>query len=170
MFETELIRDVRPIRWLKRFFIFVIVTLVAIGAMSSYRAYVQVKKVELNAPRFLSPGEAIWTTIVTSGRTTVDVEVDLIQGTHSERVLKLQLPGNRLAFFDPRTQKRTEAVVLSKEMLSGFQLGPARLRSVATGRHQWMRLPPPTVQEMEVEIVESRIFITQNKDNPDHFE
>jgi hypothetical protein len=152
MFETETIRDARPIRWLKRCFILVIVTLLAMGAMSSYRAYVQVKSVELNAPRLLSVGSVVHTSVVTSGRTMADVEVDLIQGAHSAQLLKLHLTGNRLGFFDPRTQTASETVFLTSKMLSGFQPGAARLRSVATGRHQWMRLPPPTVREIEVEV------------------
>ena len=110
MFETDTIRDTRPILWLKRLFVLVIVTLLAIGAMSSYRAYVQVKSLELNAPRLLTPGAVVQTSVVSSGRAMVDVTVDLIQGAHSERLLKLHLPGNKLGFFDPRTQ--TAAIIM----------------------------------------------------------
>lgn len=80
------------------------------------------------------------------------MQVDLIQGTHSERLLKLHLMGNELAFFDPRKQHASGSAVLTSQTLSRFQPGPARLRAVATGRHQWMRLPPPTMREMAVEI------------------
>lgn len=82
----------------------------------------------------------------------VDVEVDLIQGTHSERLFRLHVPGNELGFFDPRAQHASESFTLTREALSRFQPGGARLRSVATGRPQWMRLPPPTVREVEVEL------------------
>ena len=85
-------------------------------------------------------------------RTQVDVEVDLIQGTHSERLMHLHLTGNNLAFFDPRQQHGSDSVALTAETLSTFQPGPARLRAVATGREQWTRLPPPTVREIDVEI------------------
>ena len=81
-----------------------------------------------------------------------DVEVDLIQGGHSARLLRLHVPGNELGFFDPRTRHASETVSLTRETLSQFQSGSARLRSVATGRPQWMRLPPPTVRELDVEI------------------
>lgn len=152
MFDTLTIRDARPILWLKRVFMFTIAALLAIGAMSSYRAYVQVRSLELDTPRLLSPGAVVSTSVVGSGRTIVDVQVDLIQGTHSERLLKLRLPGNDLAFFDPRTQTASETLTLTPEMLARFQPGAARLRAVATGRHQWFRLPPPTVREIEVEV------------------
>lgn len=153
MFESLTIHEARSIVWLKRVFVFVIVALLAIGMVSSYRAYVQVRSLELDAPRMLSAGSVVSTDVVSSGRTMVDVEVDLIQGTHSERLFKLHLPGNAVAFFDPRTQHAFNSVTLTAETLSKFQPGIARLRSVATGRHQWMRLPPPTVSELEVEIV-----------------
>jgi hypothetical protein len=152
MFENLTIREARSIVWLKRVFRVVIFALLAIGIVSSYRAYVQVRSLELSVPRLLSAGSVVKTEVVGSGRTMVDVEVDLIQGAHSERLLKLHLSGNELAFFDPRTQHASDSITLTSETLSKFQPGAARLRSVATGRHQWMRLPPPTIRELEVEI------------------
>jgi len=150
MFDELTVHDARPILWLKRGFVFVIVALLVIGAVSSHRAYFQVRSLELSAPHTLSVGSLVNTSVVGSGRTQVDVEVDLIQGTHSERLLNLHLTGNELAFFDPRTQHGSDSVAITAEMLSKFQPGPARLRAVATGREQWTRLPPPTVREMEV--------------------
>ena len=152
MFDELAIRDARPILWLKRLFVFVTVALLVIGAVSSHRAYFQVRSLELNAPHTLTAGAVVNTSVVGSGRTQVDVDVDLIQGTHSERLQHLHLTGNNLAFFDPRTQHGSDSVILTPEMLSVFQPGAARLRAVATGREQWTRLPPPTVRELEVEI------------------
>jgi hypothetical protein len=150
MFDELTIQDARPILWLKRVFMFVVVALLVIGAVSSHRAYFQVRSLELTAPHELSVGSVVNASVVGSGRTQVDVEVDLIQGTHSERLLNLHLTGNELAFFDPRTQHGSDSVAITAELLSKFQPGPARLRAVATGREQWTRLPPPTVREMEV--------------------
>jgi len=153
MFESLTIPEARPIVWLKRVFKFVIVALLAIGMVSSHRAYIQVRSLELNAPHSLSAGSIVETAVVTSGRTTVDVDVDLIQGTQSERLFRLHVPGSELAFFDPRTRHGSQSITLTSELLSKFQPGAARLRSVATGRPQWMRLPPPTVRELDVELV-----------------
>ena len=152
MFDELTVHDARPILWLKRVFVFVIVALLVIGAVSSHRAYFQVRSLELSAPHTLSAGSVVNTSVVGSGRTQVDVEVDLIQGTHSERLQHLHLTGNNLAFFDPRTQHGSDSVTLTSGTLSKFQPGPARLRAVATGREQWTRLPPPTVRELDVEI------------------
>ncbi|HEU0251475.1 MAG TPA: hypothetical protein VFR12_00500 [Pyrinomonadaceae bacterium] len=38
-----------------------------------------------------------------------------------------------------------------------FDTLTTRLRAVATGRHQWFRLPPPTVREIEVEVKAAEI-------------
>ena len=152
MFDELTIHDARPILWLKRLFVFVIVLLLVIGAVSSHRAYFQVRSLELTAPHSLAAGSVVNAAVVGSGRTQVDVEVELIQGTHSERLMHLHLTGNKLAFFDPRTQHGSDSVALTAETLSNFQPGPARLRAIATGCEQWTRLPPPTVRELEVEI------------------
>lgn len=152
MFDELAIHDARPIRWLKRLFVVVIVLLLVTGAVSSHRAYFQVRNLDLTAPHTLTVGSVINTSVVGSGRTQVDVEVDLIQGTYSERILRLHLTGNNLAFFDPRTQHGSDNVALTSEILSSFQPGPAHLRAVAIGREQWTRLPPPTVRELDVEI------------------
>lgn len=152
MFDSLTITDARPILWLKRAFVAVIVVFLAIGMVSAHRAYFQVRSLELNAPHLLTDGAVVESSVVSSGRTSVDVVVELIQGTHSEKLLDLHLRGNELGFFDPRTRHGSDSVTLTPEILSKFQPGTARLRSVATGRHQWFRLPPPTVRELEVVI------------------
>jgi len=152
MFDTLTIRDARPILWLKRAFVVIIVAFLAIGMVSAHRAYFQVRNLDLNAPHLLTDGSVVQTSVVSSGRTAVDVVVELTQGTHSEKLLNLHVHGNELGFFDPRKQHGSDSVILTREILSKFQPGAARLRSVATGRHQWFRLPPPTVREFDVVI------------------
>ena len=56
MFDELTIRDARPILWLKRLFVVVIVLLLMIGVVSSHRAYYQVRSLELTAPHRLSAG------------------------------------------------------------------------------------------------------------------
>jgi hypothetical protein len=152
MFDSLTIPQTRPVVWFKRVLVFAIVALVTVEVMSGYRAYYQVRDLELSAPRTLSEGSIVNTSVVTSGRTWVDLELDLIQGEHSERLVALMVRKNHLGFFDPRTQQASETFTLTRETLSRFQPGRARLRSVATGRLQWTILPPPTVREIEVDI------------------
>ena len=152
MFETLTIKDSRPIVWLKRWMIAMIVALLVIGAVSAHRAYFQVRSLEVKAPSQLTDGSLIQVEAVCSGRNKVDIEAELIQGEHSEALFNLRVPGNNLAFFDPRAQRLGYVAVLGDDTLQHFQPGPARLRVVATGRPQWGRRPPPTVRELEVTI------------------
>ena len=152
MFETRLIPEARPIAILKKVFVGMVIVLLAIGAVSSYRAYVQVKSLEIQASQVLAVGSKVGVSLVSSGRTTVDVQVQLIQHSHSQTLFTLQLKGNELGFFDPRTKSADKIEIITTDQLSGFQPGVATLRATATGRHQWMRLPPPTVREVIVEI------------------
>ena len=152
MFDSLTIPQTRPVVWLKRVLVFAIVALLTVEVMSGYRAYYQVQSLELSAPRTLSEGSIVNTSVVTSGRTWVDVEVDLIQGVHSERLIASMVRKNNLGFFDPRTQQASESFTLTRETLSRFQPGRARLRSVATGRLRWTILASPIVREIEVDI------------------
>ena len=152
MFDDLTIRDARPIVWMKRFFIGVVVVLLVIGAMSAHRAYFQVRSLDLKAPQTLTVGSLVEATVVGSGRNRIRVEVELIQGDYTELLCALDVPGNSLAFFDPRTQHATQSFVVYNETLLNFQSGPARLRATATGRPQWGRTPPPTVREIDVHV------------------
>src|SRR5215204_6049251 len=152
MFETKLIPEARPIAILKKVFVGVVIALLVIGAVSSYRAYVQVKSLQINASQILRAGSKVDLSLVSSGRTTVEVNVELIQNSHSQTILTMQLKGNDLGFFDPRTKSADKSEIITSEQLNEFQPGSATLRATATGRHQWMRLPPPIVREMVVEI------------------
>lgn len=152
MFEPVTIKDAPPIVWLKRFIVTVFAALLLIGGVSAHRAYFQVRSLEVNAPQSLTDGSAIDVAVVCSGRNMVDVEAALMQSGHSERLFEFRVPGNNLAFFDPRAQHASKTIVLSNETLSHLQPGPAILRVVATGRPQWGRRPPPTIRELNVTI------------------
>ena len=152
MFDTLTIKDAAPIAWLKRSFVAIIATLLVIGAISAYRAIVQVRSLDLKAPQSLSAGSVVEVAVVSSGRTMVDVDLELIQDSHKEKLFHLHVRGNELGFFDPRSQNGSQTASLSKETLARFQSGPARLRAVAVGREQFTRLPPPTVRELDVNI------------------
>jgi len=152
MFDGVETRDARPIALMKRLFVVVISTLLLIGAAASYRAYFQVRSLDLDAPRLLTIGSLVDAAVVSSGRNKIDVEVSVVQGNYSEVLFNLHVPGNELAFFDPRGQHAWQSTVLTKERLQRFQFGHARVRAVATGRPQWGRLPPPTIREIDVDI------------------
>jgi hypothetical protein len=152
MFEPLSIGDAKPIAVLKRFFLLVFIGLLGIGAVSSYRAYVQVRSLHIIAEKQLRSGSAIDVSVISSGRTPVDVKVELIQGSTIETLFALHVRGNELGFFDPRAKHATQTGYLTNELLKPFTSAPAIIRATAVGRPQWMRLPPPTVREFTVEL------------------
>ena len=112
MFDGLVIRDAWPIAWMKRLFVFVVGALLLIGAVASHRAYFQVRALELKSPQVLTIGSPVEVAVTGSGRTLIDVEVQLIQGEHSEVLFNVRVPGNELAFFDPRAQHASQSTVL----------------------------------------------------------
>ena len=153
MFETRTIREAKPLTFLRRATIILLAAFLAIGLTSAYRAYRQVKYLELrSSEQTLRSGSVIETDVVSSARTTIAVRLELIQGSHVETLSVLELRGNEFGFFDPRSKHAADKVVLTAKHLAAFQSGEALLRATATGRPQWGRTPPPVVREMKVEV------------------
>jgi hypothetical protein len=133
-------------------FILIVALLFAIdGAWAAYRALVQVRALEL---RVLSPelraGLPVVVQVVTSGRTVVDVRLELAQGEHVEMLATLRVAASHDASLDPRKRQGAMTPAFTAAFLGHFEPGPAVLRATAVGRPQWMRTPPPTVREMAV--------------------
>lgn len=152
MFEGLSINEARPLIFLKRVFVLVLGAFLVIGMIAAYRAWFQVKSLELQSTdSILRPGSSIQTTVVSYARTPVDVRLELIQGTHSETLAVQHVPDNDWAFFDPRTRQGSQSRVLTPDVLKRFDAGKAHIRATAIGRPQWMRLPPTVVRELVVE-------------------
>lgn len=155
MFEKLSAKDSFLIALVKRAFLLVLGIYVVIGMMAGYRAWYQVKSLEVKVSDLtLRPGSVVDATLVSYARTNVDVRLELIQGPHAETLAVQFVPGNEWAFFDPRIRRASQSALLTEEVMSRFETGEARLRATAIGRHQWMRLPPPVVRELAVEIKE----------------
>lgn len=155
---------------LKRLCLVLLSAYFVIGLISAYRAWYQVKSLDLKLTGFTGPiirhldhrrdntivgvasGSVFEADLVSYARTHIDVRLELVQGTNSETLAFGTLPGNQWGFWDPRTRQRSFKTVLTDEVLSHFQPGRAKWRATAIGRHQWMRLPPPVVREMTVEL------------------
>ncbi|HEY0543766.1 MAG TPA: hypothetical protein VGC91_00070 [Pyrinomonadaceae bacterium] len=152
MFDNLSVKDPRPLAWLKRALAVFFAGFVIIGIISSHRAYFQVRSLELHSERELRAGSVIQTTVVSSGRTYVDVQLELRQGIQSETLGTERVMDNKYAFFDPRTQQGSLVVVITPEILARFHAGAAELRATAFGHSQWMRVPPPVVRQLDVEI------------------
>jgi hypothetical protein len=153
MFDTPIAKDARPIAFLKKSIWVFVIAFLLIGIISSHRAYYQVRTLELtSSDRVLNNASIIQSSVVTSGRTYADLQIELIQGMHSEKLAERSVPANEYGFFDPRTQKASLTVVVTPEIQARFQSGPATVRATAFGHSQWTRVPPPVVREVVVEI------------------
>lgn len=153
MFDSLSLPDARPVAVMKRVLAIPLALFVVTAAISGHRAYYQVRSLEVELTEaVLREGSVIGVEVTGSGRTTIDVRLELIQGAHSETLAVQRVRGNDWPVFDPRPTSGSQSVALTPELLSRFADGPASLRATATGRPQWTRLPPPTVRESAVEI------------------
>jgi len=141
----------RASRMAKRAVLAFILIQLPVGALSSYRAWVQIKRLSVTASEpVLHAGTTVRADVASWARTEADATLELVQGSHVETLGTLDLPRNREPVFDPRPRRDSVVVVLSPAQLSRFDAGPARLRATAYGRPQWLRTPPPVVREQEV--------------------
>ena len=152
MFETTATRTANPLLILKKLCLALVAAYLAIGLTAGYRAYHQIKSVDLEAPPTLRAGTSIDTSIVTYGRTFINVRLELIQGSLVEIVSAYRIPNNPWAFLDPRTRRVSLSSLLTEDVIKRFQPGPATLRATATGLPQLGHVPPPVVQETTIEI------------------
>ena len=152
MFQSLAIRQPAAIVLLKRLFLLLIIAFLIIGAVSTYRAWYQVKSLDIQSDPVITKGSVIETRVVTYGRTPVDVRLELIQGSHTEEIASYTVRGNNWGFFDPRTREASRKAFLTHGVLGEFEPGKAQLRATAIGREQWTRLPPPLIRETVVEI------------------
>lgn len=126
---------------------------VVLAGISGYRAIVQVYHVDIAVgSTTLTHGSAIQLSVASSGRTTVDAELDLVQPTHAETLAVLLIRSHENASLDPRTIHASKRVTLTSDQLAHFQPGAAVLRATANGRSQWLRVPPPVISERVVRI------------------
>ncbi|MFI5232659.1 MAG: hypothetical protein ACHQSE_09120 [Gemmatimonadales bacterium] len=125
----------------------------AVGAWSMYRAWIQVRTLELRVVSDnVRPGIPALVEVVTSGVTVVDVKLELVQPAHSETLATLRIVPARQPFFNPRIRQGTMMPSFTPEFLAHFQPGPAVVRATATGHTKWLVTPGPVVKEVPVVI------------------
>jgi hypothetical protein len=137
----------------KRLVLAFILVQLPIGALSSYRAWVQIKELTLETEGpVLRAGTTVRSHLVSWARTESDARVELVQGDRVAMLGEVYVGRNHEPVFDPRPKRDSVVVTLSPATLEGFREGPATLRASAVGRPQWLRVPPPTVREQAVVI------------------
>jgi hypothetical protein len=137
----------------KRAVLWFILLQLPIGALSSYRAWVQIKDLTLSTTSStMTPGVVVRSNLVSWARVESDARIELVQGKRVTMLGEVYLPRNHEPVFDPRPQRGAVVVAVTPAMLDGFEPGTAILRATAVGRPQWLRVPPPTVREQPVTI------------------
>jgi hypothetical protein len=153
MFNSLTIPEARSMVLVKRVFKLLLGLYLVIGLIALYRAWFQVKSLDLRSTdAIVRRGSPFETKVVSYARTPIEVRLELIQGAHAETLAVQRVHDNTWAFFDPRTRQASQTVLLDGDVLARFAPGKARVRVTATGRPQLTRLPPPLVRELEVEI------------------
>jgi len=153
VFEPVPLKDQRAIALLKKGMMVIVAAHVVILAISGYRAYYQVRSLELKATApILHSGSTLSTGVVSYARTPVYVRIEMIQGGHAETLATQTVLPNEWSLYDPRTQSGELSVRLTPAILARFQTGAVLVRATALGCPQWTRLPPPVVRELAVEI------------------
>src|ERR1051326_1099374 len=143
MFETRAIPEARGIVLLKRVFTIIVSVYLVIGMISAYRAFYQVRSVEIQSADVLQSGSVISTNVVSYARGPVDVRLELVQYGQSATIAAMRVRGNEWGLLDPRTQRGSQSVGLTDDVLIQFASGKAIVRATAIGRPQGGRLPPP---------------------------
>ena len=121
--------------------------------MSGYRAYYQVRSLDLRlVESVLRSGISVEVITESYGRDPITVRLDLIKGAKTKTLGGIRIPPNYIPAVDPRVKRVSMTVTLTPELLAGFESGPAQLRATALGRPEFGRTPPPLIREASVQI------------------
>ena len=154
MFDMRPVRPARPIALLRRTGQAMLVILVPLALASGYRAWVQVFALEFQPTAPLTEGAVVTAAVTTSGRTRVDVTLELVQDGRVLLLAEQQVPSNFDGALDPRPRHAVVNGVITRQTWNTLHPGPATLKVVATGRPQFLRLPPPETRVLDVIVAE----------------
>jgi hypothetical protein len=150
-FEARFVKDEPYLVVLRRLTLLVCTAFVLVGGFAGYRAWVQVRSVDIRPTgRALAPGATITVDAVSWARTYVTVRVQLVQGTHAETLAARVIGTNAVPSLDPRWRRQRIMVPITRDLLQRYRPGEARLVATAVGLPQWMRTPPPVVRSVDV--------------------
>ena len=137
---------------LKRIAILLVAVQVVLASWSGYRAIVQVLALDVTATPVLGEGATIRANVTSSARAYVALRLEIVQGERVSMLGTRVVRTHRDAALDPRIVRDSLDVRISRRDLAGFEPGEATIRAVATGRSQWLRVPPPTIRTIAVRI------------------
>lgn len=140
-------------KWVRRLCIVLFAMYAVPGLFASYRAWVQVRSLELILPATtLRSGDTIRVHAVSWARTTVTVRLLLVQAGRVETLAVRRIPSNVNASIDARWRRDSIVVPLTAATLAGFTRGTAAVHASAVGQSQWLRTPPPLFRQTTVQL------------------
>ena len=146
-------RESRVVGWVLRVCIGAACIHMLFFTWSIIRRYWQVMRIDLTASSpTLAPGSAIHFDVITSGETNNRILLELVQGTHAERLLELRGRVNALSAYDPRVFEYLRTVTLTSAQLAPFAPGPATVRLTGFGGQKLLHVPAPRVRVLRVTI------------------
>jgi hypothetical protein len=155
-FKHPVFAEAASMRLLRRVLVPFLVLWACSALWSGFRAVVQVFDAELHVPSsVVRDGSTIGYDVTSSGRVTVGITLELLQGSQRVLVANDDVRTSRDAALDPRPKHRAGSVTVASRVLDSLQPGPARVRLTVLGRSQWLRTPPPTIREVAVTIQRS---------------
>jgi hypothetical protein len=153
MTHSRYFRDPPSIAVVKRMALAVVLAHATLASISAYRAWVQIRSLDLRVSRaVLGPGTAVDAQVVSWARTWVSVRVELVQDGRVSTLARVRVPPNHEGVYDPRWRRASLRVGFTAARLEPFHPGPALVRATALGGPQWLRTPPPRVREVGVQI------------------
>jgi hypothetical protein len=143
--------ETRGRRLAKRALLLFILVHIPLGAMSSYRAWVQIHdlSISVSAP-VVTAGGWVRADLGSWGRKYVDYGIELVQGVRDDTLGYHIVPQHRNPTYNNSIKRDSLIITFTDSMLAPFADGPALLRATAVGGPQWMRTPPPVVRELAV--------------------
>jgi hypothetical protein len=148
-------QEMPALRVIRRTLTPLLVVVAILFLISGVRAIIQVYDLDVwvsNTEPSLQGSFEAGTSVITSGRASATVKLELVQEGRSEILMVDSVRGRNFPVFNPLPRRSARRVVVSPVVMSRFSAGPATIRATALGRSQWTRTPPPTVSSVGITI------------------
>jgi hypothetical protein len=146
-------RESRVVVLIRRTLLAIVCLYIVTFCWSVYRRIWQVLRIEAHASSLvLAPGSTVGYDVITSGEVPNQIRLELVQG--GQRVILHEERGAvpTVRSLDPRVYRYTPTVVITPEILSKLQPGPATLRVTGFGAQKLLRTPANRVRELRVRL------------------
>jgi hypothetical protein len=136
------------LRWLT---IATLILFLVPGIFAGYRAWVQVRSLEMHVSSpVLASGSVVTVEAGSWARTHVTMRLMMLQDSRADTLMVHVIHANHVPSLDPRPRNARIEVTLGADVLARHHDGGARLVATAIGGPQWLRTPPPLVRELAV--------------------